>query len=40
LLDEHNRPKPGLVEAVLADVTALARGVRGARMPLPVTSGS
>jgi tryptophan synthase alpha chain len=40
LLDEHNRPKPGLVEAVLADVTALARGVRGARQPLPVTSGS
>ena len=40
LLDEHNRPKPGLVEAVLADVAALARGVRGARMPLPVTSGS
>jgi tryptophan synthase alpha chain len=39
-LDEHNRPKPGLVEAVLADVTALARGVRGARQPLPVTSGS
>jgi hypothetical protein len=25
---------------VLADVAALARGVRGARMPLPVTSGS
>ncbi len=30
-LDEKNRAKPGLVEAVLADVAALARGVRGAR---------
>jgi tryptophan synthase alpha chain len=30
-LDERNRAKPGLVEAVLADVAALARGVRGAR---------
>jgi len=31
LLDERGRAKPGLVEAVLSDVTALARGVRGAR---------
>jgi len=30
-LDEKNRAKPGLVDAVLADVAALARGVRGAR---------
>jgi len=30
-LDERNRAMPGLVEAVLADVAALARGVRGAR---------
>jgi tryptophan synthase alpha chain len=30
-LDEKNRAKPGLVEAVLADVAALARGVRRAR---------
>ena len=30
-LDEKNRAKPGLVEAVLADVAALAHGVRGAR---------
>ena len=30
-LDEKNRAKPGLVEAVLADVSALARGVRDAR---------
>lgn len=31
-LDEKKRAKPGLVEAVLADVSALARGVRGARV--------
>ncbi len=30
-LDERKRAKPGLAEAVLADVAALARGVRGAR---------
>jgi len=30
-LDEKNRARPGLVEAVLTDVAALARGVRGAR---------
>ena len=30
-LDAKNRAKPGLVESVLADVSALARGVRGAR---------
>jgi len=30
-LDAKNRAKPGLVEAVVADVAALARGVRGAR---------
>jgi tryptophan synthase alpha chain len=30
-LDERNRAKPGLIEAVLADVAALARGVRVAR---------
>jgi len=29
-LDERKRAKPGLAEAVLADVAALARGVRGA----------
>jgi tryptophan synthase alpha chain len=31
LVDEKNRAKPGLVEAVLGDVSALAKGVRGAR---------
>jgi tryptophan synthase alpha chain len=31
MLDEKGRAKPGLVEAVLADVAALAKGVRGAR---------
>ncbi|HEX5452615.1 MAG TPA: tryptophan synthase subunit alpha [Stellaceae bacterium] len=30
-LDADNRAKPGLVEAVLAEVRALAEGVRGAR---------
>jgi tryptophan synthase alpha chain len=30
-LDPDGRAKPGLVEAVLADIRALARGVRGAR---------
>ena len=30
-LDEKNRARPGLVEAVLTDVAALARGVRRAR---------
>jgi tryptophan synthase alpha chain len=29
-LDERSRAKPGLIEAVLADVAALARGVRAA----------
>jgi len=38
-LDERNRAKPGLVEAVLADVAALARGVRGARQAKAVASG-
>ncbi|HVM78703.1 MAG TPA: tryptophan synthase subunit alpha [Stellaceae bacterium] len=31
MLDERGRAKPGLVEAVLADVAALAKGVRGGR---------
>jgi len=31
MLDEKGRAKPGLVEAVLSDVSALAQGVRGAR---------
>jgi len=31
MLDEKGRAKPGLVEAVLADVAALAKGVRGAQ---------
>jgi tryptophan synthase alpha chain len=31
-LNPHNTPKPGLVDAVLADVRALAQGVRGARL--------
>ena len=31
MLDEKDRARPGLVEAVLADVAALAKGVRGAR---------
>ena len=31
MLDEKGRAGPGLVEAVLADVAALAKGVRGAR---------
>jgi tryptophan synthase alpha chain len=35
-LDERNRARPGLVEAVLADVAALARGVRGARAAVAV----
>ncbi len=30
-LDEHGHAKPGLIEAVLADVAALAKGVRAAR---------
>ena len=38
-LDEKNRAKPGLVEAVLADVAALARGVRGARQGKAAASG-
>ncbi len=38
-LDEKNRAKPGLVEAVLADVAALARGVRGARQAKAAASG-
>jgi tryptophan synthase alpha chain len=33
-LDEAGNPKPGLVEAVLADVRALAAGVRAARRSL------
>ena len=32
-LNPDNTAKPGLVEAVLADVRALAAGVRGARTP-------
>jgi tryptophan synthase alpha chain len=31
-LDPDGRAKPGLVDAVLADIRALARGVRGARI--------
>jgi len=31
MLDEKDRARPGLVEAVLADVAALAKGVHGAR---------
>jgi len=31
MLDDKGRAKPGLVEAVLSDVSALAEGVRGAR---------
>ena len=38
-LDDSNRAKPGLVEAVLTDVAALARGVRGARQGVAVASG-
>jgi len=38
-LDDSNRAKPGLVEAVLSDVAALARGVRGARQRAAVASG-
>jgi tryptophan synthase alpha chain len=38
-LDDSNRAKPGLVEAVLSDVGALARGVRGARQGAAVASG-
>ena len=38
-LDDSNRAKPGLVEAVLTDVAALARGVRGARQGAAVASG-
>jgi tryptophan synthase alpha chain len=30
-LDADGKPRPGLVDAVLADIAALARGVRGAR---------
>ena len=30
-LDPEGRAKPGLVDAVLADIRALAAGVRGAR---------
>jgi tryptophan synthase alpha chain len=37
-LDEKKRAKPGLVEAVLADVSALARGVRGARTSSKVSA--
>ncbi len=37
-LDEKNRAKPGLAEAVLADVAALARGVRGARASSKVSA--
>ena len=37
-LDEKNRAKPGLVEAVLADVSALARGVRGSRASSKVSA--
>ncbi|MGH7079949.1 MAG: tryptophan synthase subunit alpha [Acetobacteraceae bacterium] len=32
-LDEQGRPRPGAVEQVLGDVRALARSVRGARVP-------
>ncbi len=32
-LDPNGRAKPGLVDAVLADVSALATGIRGARSP-------
>jgi len=38
-LDDSNRAKPGLVEAVLTDVAALVRGVRGARQGAAVASG-
>ena len=38
-LDENYRAKPGLVEAVLADVAALAKGVRGARQAKVAASG-
>ena len=34
-LDEKNRARAGLIEAVLADVAALAKGVRGARAVAP-----
>jgi len=37
-LDERNRATPGLVEAVLADVSTLARGVRGARASSKVSA--
>ena len=30
-IDDNGRPRPGLIEAVLADVSALAQGVRDAR---------
>ena len=32
-LDPEGRAKPGLVDAVLADIRALAEGIRGARQP-------
>ncbi|HTZ34656.1 MAG TPA: tryptophan synthase subunit alpha [Stellaceae bacterium] len=32
-LDPAGKPKPGLVDAVLADIAALAKGVRSARHP-------
>jgi len=38
-LDEKDRAKPGLVDAVLTDVGALARGVRGARQSKAAASG-
>jgi len=39
LLDERSRAKPGLIEAVLGDVFALSRGVRGARAAATASSG-
>ncbi|HKF71682.1 MAG TPA: tryptophan synthase subunit alpha [Stellaceae bacterium] len=38
-LDDKNRARPGLAEAVLGDVAALARGVRGARRAKAAVSG-
>jgi len=39
-LDADGKARPGLVEAVLADVRALAQGVRGARAATrPALSG-
>lgn len=37
-LDEKNRAKAGLIEAVLTDVAVLARGVRGARASSKVSA--